>query len=411
MENKEKELLDKIKSEVTSLVDGKTKLADSAIESLKSEIKKLSESNSNEALKEEIIKVSTALKALQEEASTKSASKKTLATAIVDGFKKLAKDNDNFAKLHKGQFVDIEVKAAGTMTTANVDAVGTGSIPYSLAEFENGLTRVQRRSPFIFQLVNLGNTSKTYVQWAEQANPDDGLAASTAEGAAKHQTDFDIQEKSAKVEKVTAYIKVSKEMLDDLAYMDAEIRNELIELVTLKMDQQILSGNGTSPQLTGILSSGIATWAAGSFAFSIENANNFDVIRVAISQIETANFMPNYIVMHPADVAAMDLAKTATGEYVMPPFITAGGNTIKGLPIITNTGVTAGDFLVGDFTKSVVRVREAANVSVGYENDDFTKNLVTILCEMRGVHYIKTNHVNAFVKGTFSTAVTALEKP
>jgi hypothetical protein len=35
--------------------------------------------------------------------------------------------------------------------------------------------------------------------------------------------------------------------------------------------------------------------------------------------------------------------------------------------------------------------------------------LVTILAEMRAVHYIKSNHTAAFVKGTFSTAKTALE--
>lgn len=409
MEQKEKELLEKIKSEVTSLVEGKTKATETLISELKEELKKVS-STDTDSLKEEIVKVQAALKALSEESANKTSKKKSLATSIVDGFKQLAKDHNNFEKLSKGQFVDIEIKAAATMTTANVDAVGTSSIPFSLAEYEQGLTRVQRRSPFLFQLVNLGNTSKGYVQWAEQANPDPGAAGSTAEGSAKTQTDFDIVEKSAKVEKVTAYIKVSKEMLDDIAYMDAEIRNELIELVMLKMDQQILSGTGTSPQLAGILSFAQA-WAAGGFAASVENANNFDVIRTAIAQIEAENFIPNYIVMHPSDVAKMDLAKDSTGQYVMPPFITQGGNTIKGLPVISNTGVTEGDFLVGDFTKSVVRIRENANVSVGYENDDFTKNLVTVLCEMRGVHYIKTNHVKAFVKGTFATSIAALETP
>ena len=50
-------------------------------------------------------------------------------------------------------------------------------------------------------------------------------------------------------------------------------------------------------------------------------------------------------------------------------------------------------------------------VQMGYENDDFTKNLVTILAEARAVHYVKTNHLAAFVYGDFSDAITALEKP
>jgi HK97 family phage major capsid protein len=411
MNENEKALLDKIKSEVKTVVDGETKATKETVETLKSELAKVSASaTATEEVKAEVVKIAGVLKAMQEEAVVKKeTAKKSFASHLVDGFIELSKKNGQFADLRKGQFVNIEVKAAGTMTTANIDAVGTNSIPFTLAEYESGLTRVQRRKPFLFELVNTGTTSKGYVQWAEQANVDGG-AGTTAEGVLKNLADFDVQEKSAKVEKVTAYIKVSKEMLDDAGYMDAEIRNELIEIVMLKMDEQILSGNGTSPQLAGLLSFA-QTWGAGAFALTIENANNFDVIRTAINQVEKENFMPNYIVMHPTDVAKMDLAKDSTGMYVMPPFITAGGNTIKGLPIISNTGVTEGDFLVGDFTKSILRVRENANISVGYENDDFTKNLVTILCEMRGVHYVKSNHAKAFVKGTFSTAITALEKP
>ena len=84
---------------------------------------------------------------------------------------------------------------------------------------------------------------------------------------------------------------------------------------------------------------------------------------------------------------------------------------VKGVPVIENVGITAGTFLVGDFTKSNLRIREDLNIQVGYVNDDFTKNLMTILCEARAVHYVKANHYKAFVKGTFSTAKTALLKP
>ncbi len=47
-------------------------------------------------------------------------------------------------------------------------------------------------------------------------------------------------------------------------------------------------------------------------------------------------------------------------------------------------------------------------MKVGYENDDFTKNLMTILVEARTVHYIKNNHLNAFVQGDFATAIAAI---
>ena len=75
-----------------------------------------------------------------------------------------------------------------------------------------------------------------------------------------------------------------------------------------------------------------------------------------------------------------------------------------------NTGQTEGTFLVGDFTKSAVRFKEGLTINVGYENEDFTKNFVTILAEARLVHRVKSNHYGAFIKGTFSAAKTALTK-
>jgi hypothetical protein len=81
------------------------------------------------------------------------------------------------------------------------------------------------------------------------------------------------------------------------------------------------------------------------------------------------------------------------------------------LTVVSTTWMTAGNFLVGDMSKSNVRMRENMNVTVGYVNDDFQRNMVSILAEARLVHYVKANDVNAFVKGTIATAITAINKP
>ncbi len=333
---------------------------------------------------------------------TPSKKAENLADSIIKAYK------DNIAKIKglSGGVVEIEVKSAGTMTITDNYSGGT----VGLSSLEPGFTRIQRRMPFMRQLVNSGNTTSKYVVWIEQANPDPGAAGMTAEGAAKTQTDFDLVERSMQTRKVTAYIKVSKEMLEDIPFIEAEIRGELIELIQLKLDEQILAGDNTGDNLKGVLEYATA-YSAGNFATTIPGANHFDVIRTAISQIESANFMPNYIVLNPEDVAVMELEKDGEGRYLMPPFVAAGIGTIKGLPVIANNGMTAGDFLVGDFTKSNLRMREDVNVQVGYVNEDFTKNLVTILAEARAVHFIKSNHTTAFVTGTFADAIVDLTTP
>ncbi len=299
--------------------------------------------------------------------------------------------------------VRIAFKAAGTMAlSTNV----TGQIPQ--AERETGITRIVRRNPFILELVNVGSIMSNVWEWVEQKNADGG-AAMTAEGAAKSQADFDLVLASATVKKVTAYIKVTKEMLDDVALMRSEIDQELTELINLQIDEQLLSGAGSGNNLTGIITNATA-WAAGAFALSIPTPTKWDVLRTAINQVRVNLFEPTYIVMHPTDVTSMELSKDSTGQYIMPPFAAVDGSIVSGIRVVANTGVTIDKFLVGDFNKAGVRFREGLTINVGYENDDFTKNLVTILAEARLVQRVKSNHYGAFVYGDFSDAVTALTK-
>lgn len=306
-------------------------------------------------------------------------------------------------KEKSGASVQITLKAAGTMAlSTNV----TGQVPQ--AEREQGITRTVRRNPFILELVNVGTIMSNVWEWVEQKNADGG-AAMTAEGALKSLADFDLVVASANVKKVTAYIKVTKEMLDDVELMRSEIDQELTELINLKIDDQLLNGTGLTVNLTGINANATA-WAAGAFALAIPTPTKWDVLRTAINQVRVNLFEPTYIVMHPTDVTGMELSKDSTGQYVMPPFAALDGTVVSGIRVVANTGVTVDNFLVGDFSKAGVRFKEGLTINVGYENDDFTKNLVTILAEARLVQRVKSNHYGAFVKGVFSTSITALTK-
>ena len=186
-----------------------------------------------------------------------------------------------------------------------------------------------------------------------------------------------------------------------------EIDQELTELINLRIDDQLLNGSGTTVNLTGIVTNATA-WAAGAFAASIPNPTKWDVLRTAINQVRVNLFEPTYIVMHPTDVTSMELSKGTDGHYILPPFASQDGTNVAGIRVVANTGVTIDKFLVGDFTKSGVRFKEGLTINVGYENDDFTKNLVTILAEARLVQRVKSNHYGAFVYGDFSDALDAL---
>ena len=286
-------------------------------------------------------------------------------------------------------------KVAGTMETGNVDAVGTDSIPFSLSDFEFGLTRIQRRTPVLMGVANVSPISTMYAQWAEQENPD-GTVTAVSEGSSKPQIDFDWVEKAQKVEKIAAYIKLSKEMLADLPGIRNEVDTELFELVTLKAEDDLWDGDGTSPNIKGITE--FATAYSEPAGIGVVD-NNYDLLRAALAQIAENSFNPTAIVMHPTDAANLDILKGTDGHYLTPPFKSATGMAIAGVPIVTSLAVTQGEFLAGDFTKWRVRIRESFNIDMGLDGNDFTKNLVTILGEIRLVSYVKANHVGAIVHG------------
>lgn len=350
------------------------------------------------ALKENVTELALKVLELETKGSSSSDVPETLGKLLAE------KSEDLKAMKEKsGASVQIVMKAAGTMALGtNV----TGQVPQ--AERESGITRVVRRNPFILELVNVGTIMSNVWEWVEQKLPDGG-AGMTAEGTAKTQADFDLVVASANVKKVTSYIKVTKEMLDDVELMRSEINQELTELINLKIDDQLLNGTGLTVNLTGINANATA-WAAGAFALSIPTPTKWDVLRTAINQVRVNLFEPNYIVMHPTDVTGMELSKDSTGQYIMPPFAALDGTVVSGIRVVANTGVTIDNFLVGDFSKAGVRFKEGLTINVGYENDDFTKNLVTILAEARLVQRVKSNHYGAFVKGVFSTSITALTK-
>tara|TARA_R110002050_G_scaffold12524_7_gene41074 strand:- start:15444 stop:16676 length:1233 start_codon:yes stop_codon:yes gene_type:complete len=402
---------EQVVEKITNSIEEKTQgfVSKEDISSLKNDlsaVKALAEKDHTSELKTSIAKLEGQIESLKESSTTSSTSK-SLGGAICESYRK------NFDKIQDvvgkgGGLVDLNVKAAGTMTiTANYSGGTVG-----LSSLESGLSRVVRRRPFLREIVNVAGTTSKYVVWIEQANPDPGAAGMTAEGAAKTQTDFDLVEKSAEVKKISAYIKVSKEMIADIPFMEGEINNELMELVELKLDEQILTGNGTGTNLSGLAANATA-WAAGNFANAINEANNSDVLRVGMAQMSNLNFNPSHILMNPEDVASMELTKTTTGEYTYPMFVpNADGITrVKGVPVIENPGVAADTFYILDSSKSNLRVREDMNIQVGYVNDDFTKNLVTILCECRATHFVKTNDYGAVIDGVFSTSKAALETP
>lgn len=308
-------------------------------------------------------------------------------------------------KNNRASSVPFEVKAASTMV------LGSYAGNALTTEIDRVISAAPNIMPLFRNIVNVSTIRGNKVTWVNK-EAQEGTAGMTAEGAKKSQISWTYTEESADVKKITAFVKVSKEALDDLDFLRSEINTDLREAIEIKLDEQISDGDGVGQNLKGILQYAPTFSVTGtSFATAVFNANRLDVLRTAVALVKKKRFNPNYIVISPMDAALMDLEKGNDGHYILPPFVTANGQRIAGILVIENEAIEEGSFLVGDFTKSNLRIREEININLGYENDDFTKNLVTILAEMRAAHYIKKHHIPAFLQGTFAAAITAINKP
>lgn len=300
----------------------------------------------------------------------------------------------------KGGMMTLETKALFDTT---IDGDYTGNI--ALSTLEAGVSTIARPIIKIRDIVNMGTTASKFVTYISQSVQT--VSEWVDEAGVKISGQPSYEEISEEVKKIAGTVKISKEMLADLAFVQSEINRDLMASIDQSIEDALL--NGAVGGINGILTNAV-TFSAGTFAGTVVTPNISDVIRVAIAQIQNANFEPTHVVLNPEDVAAMQLTKTATGEYTYPMFL-MDVNRVANLIVVSTTNMTAGTFLVGDFTKSNVRMREAMNVQVGYVNDDFQRNMVTILAEARLVQYVKANDYPAFVDGTIATAIAALLAP
>ncbi len=398
----------KLKNENTQLEERLVKLEgetnDVAIKSLTTEVEEL-KAHKVKSLESALETQGIILKKLQD--GSLSGSSVRMAENSVR--KALADNREDFIKAKDGRHsFRFELKAAGDMTIAG--NVSGGNVPQ--AQRLEGINDIAEREAKSYALFPKLRTAANTIEWVYETGQD-GTIDGTAEGAAKDQIDNDFVVTSVALVKRAAYFKVSTEMLDDVSFMEGWLRNKLIVRLFLDVDNQVLNGNGAAPNLKGVIDYATA-FAAGTFANAVDSANDADSLVVAANQIRLANHNGALtIMMHPSDVAALKLVKLSASDkrYVERLMMVGSQMSLDGIPIIENTNITAGDFLIGDFAKGTIVEKSGIEIEIGLDGNDFTKNMRTILAEWRGQLFVQNNDTTAFVKGTFATTNAALETP
>jgi hypothetical protein len=138
---------------------------------------------------------------------------------------------------------------------------------------------------------------------------------------------------------------------------------------------------------------------------STVNPNNWDVARSIIAQIRLAFIeSPVIIFMNPVDTANMDMDKSVSqGTYL--------GLTARPIPggvIVEDINMVAG-FVQGvalDLWKNLIY--KDFMVKWGWENEDFTKNLITAIAELRMHSFHSENDAAGFVYDAIADVKSAI---
>jgi len=268
------------------------------------------------------------------------------------------------------------------------------------------------RPVHVRQLLATGSTQSDVVRYVKESGYSNGAAA-TAEGTTLGQSDFDMTAADANVRKIGTYFRISEEMLADTpqltSYLSARAPEKLLEVE----DTQILSGDGTGANLSGIITDAadFDVSASGAFYQSVESANEFDVIVAALNQLALLNYNADCIMLNPTDFNKILLLKDSTNKYLKDQVYNGLQPSFSGVKVIQNTAIAAGTFLIGNFgVGTQLWVRQGVNVEFFREDGTNVRDgFVTVRVSER---VALTNYLpNAFVNGTFSTAIAALETP
>lgn len=307
-------------------------------------------------------------------------------------------NKEAIAKIRSGQKMDLpalEIRAASPMTPAN-SLGGSAYIPRP--EFESGATDIVRAALTFWDYISKGRTSSAVYVWVNKKNPL-GAAGWIGPGVAKPGVSLELASETSNAKKCAASEKVAIELLDDVEGFASYIEQELRYQVDKVTNTKLMSGVASATVPAGIQTLSVAYTLAG---VSTDNPNNWDVIRAAVAQLHAGNLQGAVTVfVNPIDKANMDLTKAISQGQVFVP-------SPPNATIVEDNNIPVGYFQAAILQYYNVKIYKDYTVTYGWENDDFTKNLITVIGERRIHQYVKENYTGFAIYDTFANVKAAI---
>lgn len=275
--------------------------------------------------------------------------------------------------------------ANSPMTPGNTMPGGTTYI--TSFEVDPTVNQPLRPNPTLWDVLKKGRTGSQTYAWVNK-KPTVGEAGFIAPGVYKPAISFTLESEFSIAKKIAANEKMCIELLDDIDGFVTWVTTELRYAVDIKLNEAVAIGVSSNTDINGIVT--LSNVFPADSGCETTKANTWDAISACVDVLRT-RFLTGPIVcrIHPIDLGNAKRTKAQNqGQIFIAP--------VTGAMIVEDYTQTKGTISVfaADYYKLLIY--KAFTMRWGWENADFTHNLVTVIGELRLHQYVSDNFIDEF---------------
>lgn len=268
------------------------------------------------------------------------------------------------------------ISARNVITLKSLGANG------SLAK--NDVSRTSFQAPLsIIDLINWGSADGDVAVFLRES-AFEIMADIAPENTEKAESDLEFGPVQLNIGTIAHWIRASKQVLADMTWLANYIETRMTYGVRLKLEYFVVNGHTPTAQnpkcFSGLLEADnyVEVVAAA-------DATAIDVLNQAKYKAADSYLLPDSIILNPEDWGKIERIKGEDGHYVFGAPGAAVQPVLWGVPVIFAASMPKGKYWVGNMAIGFDGlIREDVAVTVSTEDgNNVTKNLVTILAEMR----------------------------
>lgn len=227
-------------------------------------------------------------------------------------------------------------------------------------------------------------------------------AAPVAEGQLKPKSDITFDNETANVKTIAHWIPATRQAISDARQLQTYIDNRLRYGLKLEEERQILYGDGTGENLSGLLTDPAIQDVGGVGALGAGD-NMVDHLRRSLTRVILAGYPATGVVLHPTNWEQIELMKADNGQYLWFNLGDAVNPRLFRMPVIQTPAIAVNEYLMGAFGLGAqLWDREQTTVRIGEPNDYFLRNMIAVLAEERLA--LTKYRPEAFVTGSLTAA-------